>query len=300
MFVFQRACIILSLHSHIALSSTIGSFKAGQYHPVSARIFWEAIEEESDDKSVTEYRVQVEGPDSTQVIPRSDDITSLEILYLRPSTQYIFKVSPVTVADNKPRRGETSMPWHSLFPWNILIIYYTMIMCTYIHMHYIICTLTSTYTVMHTHTHTYADLYDTYPWLRSTYGQSRYSWKSFFTAISGKNTAQYRKMLEYTPSLEDALADRTNATWLATELEKAGLIAEYQRKSLETSIDADTRAAELISMVTTKVDSNSENFTRFVDVLKKDKATYGHILAKMKDKGMYVCTIISCADPCKF
>ena len=110
MFIFQRACIILSLHSHTALSSTIGSFKTGQYHPVSARIFWEAVEEESDDKPVTGYRVQVEGPDSTQVIPRSDDITSLEILYLSPSTQYTFKVSAVTVEGTKPQRGETSMP----------------------------------------------------------------------------------------------------------------------------------------------------------------------------------------------
>ena len=96
-------------------------------------------------------------------------------------------------------------------------------------------------------------------------------------------------MLEYTPSLEDASADRTKAIWLATELEKTGLIMEDQKKSLETSVDADTRAAELISMVTTKVDSNSDNFTRFIDVLKKDEATYGHILAKMKDKGVYVC-----------
>ncbi|MCG8624175.1 MAG: hypothetical protein MJE68_19550, partial [Proteobacteria bacterium] len=83
-------------------------------------------------------------------------------------------------------------------------------------------------------------------------------------------------MLEYAPNLEDALADHTNATWLATELEKAGLIMEDQRKSLETSVDADTRAAELISVITTIVESNSENVTRFLDVLKKDEATYGH------------------------
>jgi hypothetical protein len=93
-------------------------------------------------------------------------------------------------------------------------------------------------------------------------------------------------MLECTPSLVDALAaDDTKVTWLATELEKAGLITEDQRKSLKTSIDADTRATVLISMVTTKVHCNSENFTTFLDVLKNDKATFGHILAKMKGKG---------------
>ena len=142
---------------------------------------------------------------------------------------------------------------------------------------------------MHMYTHMYTVPFNTRPWLRSRYGQSRYSWKYLFTDTSGKNTAQYRMMLEYPPSLKDALADRTNVTWLATELEKTGLITEDQRKLLETSVDADTRAAELISMITTKVDSNSENFTRFLDVLKKDEATYGHILAKMKVKGVHVC-----------
>ena len=136
------------------------------------------------------------------------------------------------------------------------------------------------------HTHMYTVPFNTRPWLRSRYGESRYFWKSFFTATSGKNIPQYRMMLEYAPSLKDALADGTNVTWLATELEKAGLIMEYQRKSLETSIDTDTSTAKLISMITSKVCSNSENFTTFCDVLKKDEATYGHILAKMKDKGI--------------
>jgi hypothetical protein len=58
------------------------------------------------------YRARVEGPDSTQVIPRSYHITSVEISDLKPSTQYTFKVSAVTVAGTTPRRarGETSMP----------------------------------------------------------------------------------------------------------------------------------------------------------------------------------------------
>ena len=74
------------------------------------RIFLEAVKKESDDKIVTAYTVQVKGPDSTQVIPIIDDITSVEILDLTPSTQYYYKVSAVTVADTKPQRGKTSMP----------------------------------------------------------------------------------------------------------------------------------------------------------------------------------------------
>ena len=95
-------------------------------------------------------------------------------------------------------------------------------------------------------------------------------------------------MSEYAPSLEDVLADDTKVIWLATELEKAGLITEDQRKSLDTSVDADTRAPELTNMVTTTVCHSTENFTTFLDVLKKDEATFGHILAKMKGKGMII------------
>ena len=121
--------------------------------------------------------------------------------------------------------------------------------------------------------------------LRESFGS--YSWKSLFKATSDENIAQLHKMmLEYAPSLEDALVDNMKVIWLATELEKAGLIMEDQRKSLETSIDADIRAAKLIGMVTTKVHHSPESFTTFLDVLRKDEATFGHILAKMKGKGM--------------
>ena len=114
-----------------------------------------------------------------------------------------------------------------------------------------------------------------------------HSWKSFFAAASGKTTAQYRMMLEYAPSLQDALADDLNVFRLATELEDAGLITMDQRRPVLLIDDAKVAAAILISMVTTKVHCNSENFTTFLEVLKKDKATYGHILAKMKGKGVF-------------
>ena len=132
--------------------------------------------------------------------------------------------------------------------------------------------------------------------LSESFAASPYYWKPLFefTATSGKNTAQYRMMLEYTPSLWDALADHTKVTWLAVELENAGLITEDQRKSLETS-QVDT-TAELVRMVTAKVRHSSKNFTTFLDVLKQDEATFGHVLARMKlqDKGifMYDCVCI--------
>lgn len=93
-------------------------------------------------------------------------------------------------------------------------------------------------------------------------------------------------MLEYSPSLESALgADNTNVTWLATELERAGLVMADQIGPLSYAHDAKVTAAILISMVTTKVHCNSENFITFLDVLKKDKATYGRILDEIEENG---------------
>ena len=91
-------------------------------------------------------------------------------------------------------------------------------------------------------------------------------------------------MLKCTPSLTNVLANGTNIIRLARELEKVGLISMDNKDSLtNTAIDADIRAAELVSMVITKVDHNSENFTTFLGVLKKDQATYEHILIKMEE-----------------
>jgi hypothetical protein len=71
------------------------------------RISWKSIQE--DDKTITGYRVRVEGPDSTQMVPISDNITFVEISGLRPSTQYTFKVSAMTGAGTTPQKGETSL-----------------------------------------------------------------------------------------------------------------------------------------------------------------------------------------------
>ena len=145
---------------------------------------------------------------------------------------------------------------------------------------------------MHTYTYTaYYHLKKSFEYdYRSKSICASYSWKSFFTAASGKNTAQYRMMLEY----EDALVDDTDQdiNTLATELEQAGLITEDQKRLSLFLGDAKATAAVLVGMVTIKVYSNSENFTTFLDVLKKDEATYGHILAKIKEKGDTVFMII--------
>ena len=112
-----------------------------------------------------------------------------------------------------------------------------------------------------------------------------YSWKSSLEAASGQNTAQYRMMLEYAPRLKHILAD-INVDRFASELMEAGLIMRELKKAATFQIsDTKVKAAILISLITTKVYCNSENFAIFLDVLQKYEATCGHILAKMKGKG---------------
>ena len=134
---------------------------------------------------------------------------------------------------------------------------------------------------MHTCIHT--DRYYHYRFYRTIFAS--YSWKSSLEAASGQNTTQYRMMLEYAPSLEDIFAD-TNVHGFASELMKAGLIMEEQiiTKRFQ-ELTAKVKAAVLISLITTKVYCNSENFFTFLDVLQNYEATCGHILAKMKGKG---------------
>lgn len=112
-----------------------------------------------------------------------------------------------------------------------------------------------------------------------------YSWKSSLEAASGQNTTQYRMMLEYAPSLKDILA-ATDVDRFTSELMEAGLIMREQIMAAIFQIsDTKVKAAILISLITTKVYCNSENFAIFLDVLQKYEATCGHILAKMKGKG---------------
>lgn len=63
-----------------------------------------------------------------------------------------------------------------------------------------------------------------------------------------------------------------------------------------TTVDEETRAAQLVGMVTTKVDLNSNNFDTFVEVLEKDDATYGDIVIEMKKlDGMCRCPNSPCS-----
>lgn len=102
--------------------------------------------------------------------------------------------------------------------------------------------------------------------------------------MSGKNTQEYQKMVAITPELTDLLADGTNVVRLSQELfggEIQLISKSNNREMANLSVPADVRAAQLVGMVTTKVELNSQNFYKFVEALKKDEVTYGTILAKL-------------------
>lgn len=102
------------------------------------------------------------------------------------------------------------------------------------------------------------------------------------TMSQGKNTEEYRKMVAVTPELTDLLADGTNVVTLSQELFRDQLISKSNNRAMANlSRQADVRAAELVGMVTTKVELDSKNFYIFVKALKKDEVTYKTILDKL-------------------
>ena len=103
--------------------------------------------------------------------------------------------------------------------------------------------------------------------------------------MSGSNTEEYRNLVAVTAKLVDLLADDNNVVTLSQELKTAGLISkDNSRNMANVNVASTVRAANLVDMVTTKVQLNSQHYTTFVDILKKDRATYGDIL---KDMGKY-------------
>ena len=100
---------------------------------------------------------------------------------------------------------------------------------------------------------------------------------------SGKNTLQYKKMQAMTPCLTSIIADGMNVIVLAKELSKDGLINKScERRMMNTAVDADIRAADLVGRIIAKVGLNSKNFDTFIKVLEKDEASYGEVLTNLR------------------
>ena len=115
MHIYNISC------THVtAPSGTPKWLTVGGNHPTSVQLSWGAVPEDQWNGVITGYSMQVEGPDTTQNIqiattlsgwmpsilkPHSlmeEAYTSEEVSDLRPSTEYSFSVSAVTVVGSGP------------------------------------------------------------------------------------------------------------------------------------------------------------------------------------------------------
>ena len=88
-------------------------------------------------------------------------------------------------------------------------------------------------------------------------------------------------MVKMTPKLTDIAAE--NIITLGRRLHKAGLIDVYTERSMRNlMVSSQRRAAELVSLVTNKVEQDSQNFQKFLQVLEEDLDTDNDVAQEMK------------------
>ena len=103
-------------------------------------------------------------------------------------------------------------------------------------------------------------------------------------STSGKNTREYRKMIKCTPDLTDVIADDLDT--LCPRLVKAKLINNNQRRDfMDARLNAaQNRAANLVGHITNRVNLDTQNFHKFIHVLKEDESTYEEVLKKLQER----------------
>ena len=101
-------------------SGSPGELTVNHRLPTTAKLSWTPLPEKERNGVVTGYTVQVMGPDQSTLYNQvvSEDVISIEIPNLNPSTLYTFKVSAKTkagsgpegsVLSKTPNGGETSV-----------------------------------------------------------------------------------------------------------------------------------------------------------------------------------------------
>jgi hypothetical protein len=69
----------------------------------SVWLSWGTVPRNQQNGEITSYSIQVEGPDSTRIIPTTEIYTTFKAVSdLRPSTEYFFSVSAMTIAGSGP------------------------------------------------------------------------------------------------------------------------------------------------------------------------------------------------------
>ena len=97
---------------------------------------------------------------------------------------------------------------------------------------------------------------------------------------SGKNTDEYKTIKKSFAKLSAAISPVLSST--ADQLLSTDLINNSQKqKAKNPNTDANDRASELMSLILTKIDQDSSNFYKFVDVLKEDLDSFKTVLAHM-------------------
>ena len=95
-----------------------------------------------------------------------------------------------------------------------------------------------------------------------------------------RNTPEYRAILKANESLTRALMN--NFIPICAKLVANDLITpDQQRKLRNPNQDAMERAAELVQLLTDKVEENPANYHTLVKILEKDRATYRGVLADL-------------------
>ena len=92
-----------------------------------------------------------------------------------------------------------------------------------------------------------------------------------------KNSREYTTIVEATDQLENIV--KNNITPLCGKLLARGLITANQKKALRNANqDVVERAADLVQLVTDKVEQNPQHYYDFIKILAEDKSTYGDVL----------------------
>ena len=92
-----------------------------------------------------------------------------------------------------------------------------------------------------------------------------------------RNTPEYRSILKATGKLTRAL--KNNITPICADLVANDLITTEQQKKLRNPMhDAIERAADLVQLLTDKVEENPANYHTLIMILGEDTATYGDVL----------------------
>ena len=92
-----------------------------------------------------------------------------------------------------------------------------------------------------------------------------------------RNSPEYRSILKATGKLTRAL--KNNITPICADLVANDLITTEQQKKLRNPMhEAIERAADLVQLLTDKVEENPANYHTLIRILGEDTATYGDVL----------------------